>query len=91
MRVTRPEALYPRAMDHCDRPPAGWRCSRERGHDGPCPATPAPGATVEVRLIMSRELAEQLSTGWSEPVQIMVEQEQDGFWSMMARTPEVEQ
>lgn len=22
----------------CDRPPPGWRCSRERGHDGPCAA-----------------------------------------------------
>jgi hypothetical protein len=25
---------------HCDRPPTGWTCSREPGHDGPCAATP---------------------------------------------------
>lgn len=22
----------------CDRPPPGWVCTRERGHDGPCAA-----------------------------------------------------
>lgn len=25
----------------CDRPPAGWTCSRASGHDGPCAAAPA--------------------------------------------------
>lgn len=24
----------------CDVPPAGWSCSRAKGHDGPCAATP---------------------------------------------------
>lgn len=24
----------------CDVPPAGWRCTREPGHDGPCAAVP---------------------------------------------------
>lgn len=24
----------------CDRPPAGWRCTREPGHEGPCAAMP---------------------------------------------------
>lgn len=24
----------------CDRPPPGWRCSRMRGHPGPCAAEP---------------------------------------------------
>jgi hypothetical protein len=24
----------------CDVPPAGWSCSRQRGHDGPCAASP---------------------------------------------------
>lgn len=23
---------------HCDRPPPGWHCTREPGHDGPCAA-----------------------------------------------------
>lgn len=23
----------------CDKPPAGWSCSRDKGHDGPCAAT----------------------------------------------------
>lgn len=25
-------------MDACDKPPPGWQCSREAGHDGPCAA-----------------------------------------------------
>ena len=25
----------------CEVPPNGWKCSRERGHEGPCAATPA--------------------------------------------------
>lgn len=24
----------------CNVPPEGWRCTRERGHDGPCAAVP---------------------------------------------------
>lgn len=28
------------ASDTCDRPPAGWSCSREPGHEGPCAALP---------------------------------------------------
>lgn len=26
--------------DQCDRPPEGWRCTRAKGHDGPCAAVP---------------------------------------------------
>lgn len=32
-------ALAARDAD-CDRPPAGWRCKRQPGHDGPCAAEP---------------------------------------------------
>lgn len=28
-----------RAGPACDRPPAGWSCSRVRGHSGPCAAS----------------------------------------------------
>jgi hypothetical protein len=28
-------------MARCERPPPGWRCSRDRGHDPPCAARPA--------------------------------------------------
>lgn len=34
----------------CDRPPAGWHCNLERGHDGPCPTHadgPARGGTFD--------------------------------------------
>jgi hypothetical protein len=24
----------------CDKPPSGWKCTRELGHDGPCAAYP---------------------------------------------------
>lgn len=27
-------------MAKCEVPPAGWRCTREAGHDGPCAALP---------------------------------------------------
>ena len=27
-------------MDTCDKPPAGWRCTREPDHAGPCAAVP---------------------------------------------------
>lgn len=30
----------------CNRPPAGWACSRAPGHEGPCAATPAPAAAT---------------------------------------------
>ena len=29
-----------RQLNLCDVPPNGWKCSRERGHDGPCAAIP---------------------------------------------------
>lgn len=31
-----------RALAACDVPPAGWSCSRWKGHEGPCAATPQP-------------------------------------------------
>jgi hypothetical protein len=34
LRATPPQAA-------CDAPPAGWRCTRAQGHEGPCAATPA--------------------------------------------------
>lgn len=32
---------------NCDRPPAGWQCTRDRGHDGPCAASPVSADAVE--------------------------------------------
>jgi hypothetical protein len=32
----------------CSRPPAGWRCTRDPGHDGPCAALPVVGWPVDV-------------------------------------------
>lgn len=47
------EAIHPLMVKPpvCDVPPAGWTCSREPGHDGPCAARPLqlrPGQIVEV-------------------------------------------
>lgn len=39
-------------------------------------------------MLMSRELVEQLTADWSAPMQLRMEQERDGFWSMLARKPE---
>jgi hypothetical protein len=33
----------------CRVPPAGWRCTRQRGHDGPCAAVPDPANVIEAR------------------------------------------
>lgn len=30
----------PDTVARCTRPPAGWWCSRDAGHDGPCAAHP---------------------------------------------------
>jgi hypothetical protein len=58
----------------CRRPPEGWYCSRERGHDGPCAARPQddvraavvtitrPGDLVEVEWIDSGG-----QSGWHDP------------------------
>lgn len=32
----------PEVGEQCDRPPAGWYCTRVAGHDGPCAALPDP-------------------------------------------------
>lgn len=29
-------------FEQCDRPPEGWECSRPKGHNGPCAASPKP-------------------------------------------------
>lgn len=26
----------------CERPPKGWKCTRDAGHDGPCAAVKVP-------------------------------------------------
>ena len=46
----------------CDVPPLGWRCTRARGHEGPCAAIAAPDdvAFVERGMARLRE-AERLS------------------------------
>ncbi|MPS99503.1 MAG: DUF551 domain-containing protein [Pseudomonas sp.] len=31
----------------CDKPPAGWTCSRAPGHDGPCAAAPAAPVAIK--------------------------------------------
>lgn len=35
----------------CRRPPTGWYCSREPGHDGPCAARPEPEPQMTEALI----------------------------------------
>lgn len=35
------------AMTKCHVPPAGWRCTREAGHEGPCAAWPTPCAAAK--------------------------------------------
>lgn len=34
----------------CTRPPEGWWCSLEEGHDGPCPTHPYYGTPLEAVL-----------------------------------------
>ena len=36
------EPLHDEADDWCDVPPLGWRCTRAKGHEGPCAAVECP-------------------------------------------------
>jgi hypothetical protein len=38
--ITAEQLIREQSSDDCDRPPSGWTCSRGKGHDGPCAATP---------------------------------------------------
>lgn len=43
--------------NECDVPPIGWRCTREKGHEGPCAALPMKGyeEILEEALKLSNE------------------------------------
>ena len=45
------------AQAACDKPPAGWTCSRAPGHDGPCAAAPAAPAAPAVDARGERDAA----------------------------------
>lgn len=34
--------------DQCDVPPEGWKCTREKGHEGPCAAVPLNGIIEDI-------------------------------------------
>ena len=36
---------------NCGRPPAGWYCTREPGHEGPCAASPDPRVSEKATYI----------------------------------------
>lgn len=36
--------------DRCDRPPEGWFCTLDRGHDGPCPTHPVEKIDVDAEV-----------------------------------------
>ncbi len=51
----------------CDRPPAGWSCSRARGHDGPCAAWPVntpPAPSVKLPVNYLRVTLKADVNGW---------------------------
>lgn len=49
------------SFDACTLPPAGWYCTREAGHDGPCAAPPTQGeATIEAPVVF-RDLEWQVA------------------------------
>lgn len=41
-------------MSKCERPPAGWYCTREKGHEGPCATLP------EGHVLSSKEADRQI-------------------------------
>lgn len=49
------------ADDWCDVPPLGWRCTRTKGHEGPCAAVECPEDIEFVQRGMDR-LREQPNT-----------------------------
>ena len=42
------------ADNECDGPPVGWRCTRGKGHDGPCAAIACPEDVAFVERGMAR-------------------------------------
>lgn len=63
-------------IEQCKVPPAGWRCTREAGHEGPCAAIPcetaAPLASEpfagSVNCVCIRTCAASIGAGMSEGV-----------------------
>ena len=51
--------VRPLLTSRCNRPPAGWNCSRTPGHDGPCAAAQAPAAAVAPAAAPTQE-----ADGW---------------------------
>lgn len=62
--------LFKPGATGCAIPPDGWECSRERGHDGPCAATPKPpaggdaGAVAELIQWARDQMALPDGSGW---------------------------
>lgn len=60
--------------DPCELPPAGWKCTRPSGHDGPCAASPETEEDVRERLarekryheLADEEVSEAYETGVKE-------------------------
>lgn len=47
----------------CNRPPAGWWCSREAGHEGPCAARPGSRPEAVNTPEQAREITERFLIG----------------------------
>jgi hypothetical protein len=43
----------------CELPPLGWRCSRAKGHEGPCAARPLEELQVEQKIAKAHEEIDQ--------------------------------
>lgn len=52
------ESPSPRA---CDVPPKGWRCTRERGHSGPCAAIPIMAAADAEKARRAEQMPDEQS------------------------------
>jgi hypothetical protein len=64
-RRAQPEPAAP-ALEQCQAPPIGWRCTRAAGHDGPCAAVECPGDAAFVENGM-RWLRESSTDSAHEP------------------------
>lgn len=60
------------ADDWCDVPPLGWRCTREKGHAGPCAAVECPEDVALVARGMARLKQAELTKKHGTPPEFAV-------------------
>lgn len=52
MAALRAAKAFEKTLEECPLPPAGWRCTRRAGHDGPCAAVEVDDVRLRCAAVM---------------------------------------